>query len=117
MGSNERSRRAERKRVQFDQGICSRSGVTSLQSFAAFQNGAQTSRVRISVTVWDRSMTFFFVSKVLIRPNYFEGQSQGQGHAKVTSELEAEKSLKQSFFIAIRPNLKYTFPQTSAALP
>ena len=52
-----------------------------------------------------------------MRPNYFEGQNQGQGHAKVTSELEAEKSLKQSFFIAIRPNLKYTFPQTSAALP
>ena len=55
-------------------------------------------------------MIFFFVLKVSTRPNYFEGQSQGQGHAKVTSDLEAEKSLKQSFFIAIRPHLKYTFP-------
>ena len=55
-------------------------------------------------------MIFFFASKVSTRPNYFEGQSQGQGHAKVTSDEEAENSLKQSFFIAIRPNLKYTFP-------
>ena len=62
-------------------------------------------------------MIFFFVLKVSTRPNYFEGQSQGQGHAKVTFDEEAEKSLKKSFFIAIRPNLKYTFPETSAALP
>ena len=62
-------------------------------------------------------MIFVFVSKVSTRNNNFEGQSQGQGHAKVTFNFEAEKSLKQSFYIAIRPNLKYTFPETSAALP
>ena len=55
-------------------------------------------------------MIFFFVSKVSTRPNYFLGQSQGQGHAKVTSDLEEKNLLKQSFFIAIRPNLKYTIP-------
>ena len=66
-------------RVKFDPGICSRWGVTSPQSFDAFQNGAQTLSVRISVTVCDRSMIFFFVSKVSTRPNYFEGQSQDQG--------------------------------------
>ena len=59
-------------------------------SFAAFQNGAQTSSVRISVTVWDRSMIFLFVSKVSARPNYFEGRSQGQSHAKITSGLAAK---------------------------
>ena len=42
-------------------------------------------------------MIFFFVSKVSTRPNYFEGQSQGQGHAKVTSDEKAEKSLKLIF--------------------
>ena len=42
-------------------------------------------------------MIFFFVSKVSTRPSYFEGQNQGQGHAKVTSDLEAKKSLKVIF--------------------
>ena len=87
------------------------------QKSSASRDRHELRSVRISVTVWDRSMIFFFVSKVSTRPNYFEGQGQGQGHAKVTSDRKAKKWLKQSFFIAIRPNLKYTFPQTSVALP
>ena len=55
-------------------------------------------------------MIFFFVSKVSTRPNYFEGQSQGQGHAKVSSDLEAKKLTKTVIFHRNSTKLEIQLP-------